>query len=67
MAAGKYSLHDALHGAFGCTLTHQVHSLKLTANAPENRSKPKRKGLFSNHPFSGAYVSFREGTWEKNC
>ena len=30
-------------------------SLKLTANfAPENRQNPKRKGSYSNHPFSGA-------------
>ena len=28
--------------------------LKLTANAPENRPKPTRKGSYSNHPFSGA-------------
>ena len=27
---------------------------KLTAKAPENRSKNKRKGSSSNHPFSGA-------------
>ena len=31
-----------------------LHSLKLTANAPENRPKPKRKGSYSNHPSSGA-------------
>ena len=36
------------------TINHQLHSLKLTAKAPENRPKPKRKGLYSNHPFSGA-------------
>ena len=25
---------------------------------------PNRKGLYSNHPFSGAFaVSFREGSW----
>ena len=29
-------------------------SLKLTANAPENRPKPQRKGLSSNKQFSGA-------------
>ena len=31
-----------------------LSSLKLTANAPENRPGPNRKGLYSNHPFSGA-------------
>ena len=36
--------------------------LKLTANATENRPKPKRKGLSSNQPFSGAMlVSGRVG------
>ena len=30
--------------------------------ANENRADPKRKGSYSNHPFSGAFdVSFREG------
>ena len=40
-----------------------IPSLKLTANAPENRPKPNRKGLYSNHPiFRGKLaVSFREG------
>ena len=28
-----------------------IPSLKLTANAPENRPNPKRKGSYSNHPF----------------
>ena len=32
---------------------HQLHSLRLTAKAPENRPKPKRKRSSSNHPFSG--------------
>ena len=37
-------------------------SLKLTAKAPENGPKPKRKRSSSNHPFSGVLaVSFREG------
>ena len=31
-----------------------IHSLKLTAKAPENRPKPKREPSYSNHPFSGA-------------
>ena len=32
-----------------------LHSLKLTANAPENRPKrPKRKRSYFNRPFSGA-------------
>ena len=30
--------------------------LKPTAKAPENRPNPKRKGLSSNHQFSGATV-----------
>ncbi len=35
--------------------SQNIHSLKLTAKAPENRPKrPKRKRLYSNHPFSGA-------------
>ena len=32
----------------------KLHSLKLTAKAPENRPKPNRKRSSSNHPFSGA-------------
>ena len=32
---------------------NQLPSLKLTANAPENRPKPKRKGSSSNYHFSG--------------
>ena len=32
------------------------YSLKLTANAPENRPGPKRKRSYSNHPFSGAML-----------
>ena len=32
----------------------EIHSLKLTANAPENRPGPKRKRSYSNHPFLGA-------------
>ena len=32
----------------------QLASLKLTANAPENRPKPNKKGSYSNHPFLGA-------------
>ena len=35
---------------------HPVPSLKLTAKAPENRPKPKRKGSSSNHQFSGAML-----------
>ena len=31
-----------------------VPSLKLAAKAPEKLPKPKRKGLYSNHTFSGA-------------
>ena len=31
-----------------------IHSLKLTAKAPENSPGPKRKQSYSNHPFSGA-------------
>ena len=31
-----------------------IHSLKRTAKAPENRPGPKRKQSSSNHPFSGA-------------
>ena len=33
-------------------------SLKLTAEAPENRPKLKRKGSFPNHLFSGANSQF---------
>ena len=45
----------------------ELPSLKLTANAPENRPKPNRKHSYSNHPFSGAFaVSFREGIHCKN-
>ena len=33
-----------------------LHSLKLTAKAPENRPGPKRKRSYSNHPFSGAML-----------
>ena len=33
----------------------------LPNTAPENRQTPKRKGSYSNHHFSRAYVSFREG------
>ena len=54
------------------TLVQWVPSLKLTANAPENRPKPNRKGSYYNHPFVGAFaVSFREGRIEQkplsNC
>ena len=31
-----------------------LHSLKLTAFAPENLAGTKRKGSYSNHPFLGA-------------
>ena len=35
---------------------------ETNVSAPENRPKPNRKGLYSNHPFVGAMaVSFREG------
>ena len=38
-------------------------TLPKTNISPEDRPKPKRKCLSSNHPFSGAFaVSFREGT-----
>ena len=40
-------------------------SLKLTANAPENRPGPKRKVVFQPSIFR-CYVSFREGTYRKN-
>ena len=36
-------------------------SLKLTAKAPENRPGPKRKGLSSKHPFSGANLLLVSG------
>ena len=40
-----------------------LHSLKLTANAPENRPSQKETSSYSNHAFPGAFdVSFREGT-----
>ena len=39
--------------------SNKIHSLKLTANAPENRPKPKRKGSSSNHHFSQTKVSGR--------
>ena len=32
----------------------ELHSLKPTAKARENRQRPKRKQSYSNHPFSGA-------------
>ncbi len=34
----------------------EVHSLKLTAKAPENRPGPKRKSILKKHPFSGAML-----------
>jgi len=37
-----------------------MHSLKLTAKAPENRPGPKRKPVFRPFIFR-CYVSFREG------
>ena len=42
-----------------------IHSLKLTANAPENGGPlESRKFLLETHHFSGAMnVSFREGNW----
>ena len=41
--------------------------MKLTANAPENRPKPNKKGSSSNHPFLGVFaVSFREGSPKKS-
>ena len=41
-----------------------IHSLKLTAKAPENCPGPKRQGQYSNHTFSGALASsFREGVY----
>ncbi len=39
-----------------------IHSPKITAKAPENRVYPKRKRSYSNHSFSSAIFSFREGT-----
>ena len=33
-----------------------IHSLQLTANNPENRPGPKRKGSSPNHPLSGAMI-----------
>ena len=48
-----------------------VHSLKLTANAPENRPKrPKRKRSYSNifqPSIFRCYVSFREGRGTMRC
>ena len=38
----------------------EIHSLKLTAKAPENGLGPKRTRLFQPSIFRG-YVSFREG------
>ena len=39
--------------------SERLHSLKLTANAPENRPGPKRKRIFQPSIFR-FYVSFRE-------
>ena len=56
--------------------TNQLHSLKLTANAPENRPSQKETRKSSNHPLPGAMLAsrchvsfqvpcFREGkTWK---
>ena len=42
--------------------SNNLHSLKLTAKAPENRPGPKEKRSYSKHQFSGTLaVSFREG------
>ena len=43
------------------TYTQLLHSVKLTANAPENRPKPKRNRSYSNHPFSGANLLLVSG------
>ena len=44
--------------SMGGAYAQTIHSLKLTANAPENRPKPKRKRSYSNHPFSGAMFNY---------
>ena len=47
---------QTFRGKKGC-----LHPLKLTANAPENRRKPKRTRSYCNHPFSGANCYFQGG------
>jgi len=42
----------------GFLKNHHLHSLKLTANAPENRVSPKGNQS-SKHPFSGANCWFQ--------
>ncbi len=48
------------HILFWAKVALELPSLKLTANAPENRPKPNRKVVFQPSIFRG-YVSFREG------
>ena len=59
-ATSPKSLHFKIIGSFSTEIPWfqklrkcNLPSLKLTAKAPENRLKPNRKGLYSNHPFSG--------------
>ena len=44
---------------FPMNWSERLHSLKLTANAPENRPGPKRKRIFQPSIFR-FYISFRE-------
>ena len=52
----------SLYYYFVMKLIIRLHSLKLTAKAPENRPKPNRKvGTIQPSIFRGENVSFREG------
>ncbi len=60
MIAEKVS-HEKLNTERREKGTKNLPSLKLTANAPENRPKPNRKVIFQPSILRGGNVSFREG------
>ena len=62
MNAGLMVVYQGTKWTITLSKSKYLPSLKLTAKAPENGPKPKRKRSSSNHPFSGVLaVSFREG------
>ena len=62
MYGGLMVIYQGTKWTITLSKSKYLPSLKLTAKAPENGPKPKRKRSSSNHPFSGVLaVSFREG------
>ena len=62
MYGGLMVIYQGTKWTITLSKSKYLPSLKLTAKAPENGPKPKRKRSSSNHPFSGVLaVSFQGG------